>query len=50
MAKLDQSNRELQATMQANVKARDTADEDAGRLLDLLEEVRTSFNKKPVAC
>ena len=49
MAKLDQSNRELQATMQANVKARDTADEDAGRLLDLLEEVRTPL-KNPAAC
>lgn len=38
---LDMSNRELQATMQSNVKARDAADEDVRRLLDLLEEVRT---------
>lgn len=38
--KLDMSNRELQETMQANVKARDATDEDAKRLLDLFEEVR----------
>lgn len=27
--------------MQANVKARDAADEECGRLLDILDEVRT---------
>ena len=37
---LDKANRKLQAEMQANVRARDAADEEAGKLLDLLEEVR----------
>ena len=37
---LDQRNRQLQAQMQANVRARDEADEECGRLLDVLQEVR----------
>lgn len=38
--KLDQRNRKLQAEMQANVKAREAADEECSNLLDILEEVR----------
>lgn len=30
--------------MQANVRARDAADEECGKLLDILQEVRTAFS------
>ncbi|KAJ3551013.1 hypothetical protein NM688_g4951 [Phlebia brevispora] len=42
---LDKRNRALQAEMQANVRARDTADEESAKLLDLLDEASPYLTK-----
>ncbi|GJE93303.1 hypothetical protein PsYK624_094620 [Phanerochaete sordida] len=48
LEELDQRNRILQAEMQSNVQARDAADEECGKLLDLLEEVQRKWKDIPL--
>lgn len=48
LEELDQRNRKLQAEMQANVQARDAADKECGKLLDVLQEIEKKWRDLPL--
>jgi len=48
LAELEQNNLQLQAEMQANVKAREEADAEVVAILDFLEELREKWGEVPI--
>jgi len=48
LEELDQRNRRLQTEMQANVQARDAADDESGKLLDVLDEIEKKWKGIPL--